>query len=265
MRFQTGGTYATRGNCLSTPDLAVRKRTIALLKSFVDLAARWRSVIVFGSLQGRRSEEPDRDKGEARIREAIADEGQFASQQGAVLAFEPVCREEIGYHNTIAELAAVVAQLNLPGVRLMVDTFHMNIEERDMLAPLDGVRDILAHVHLSETNRDVLGVGHWPTAAFLSSVCGRLATRVIAAWACTTPATPRKYHRNVDGRDSRDVSMKAAGAEFDHLHEGFLAISEAKVPFQRLHCHDDIEIGINEHVPLVAITAPTGWCCRRIT
>jgi 5-keto-L-gluconate epimerase len=165
--LQTGGTYATRGNCLSTPDLAIRKRTIALLKSFVDLAARWRSVIVFGSLQGRRSDEPDRAVGEARIREAVEEVGQYASAKNVTFAFEPVNHEEIGFHNTIAEVRAVLRQLNLPGLRLMIDTFHMNIEERDMLAPVDAVRDILAHVHLSETNRDILGAGHWPTAAFL--------------------------------------------------------------------------------------------------
>ena len=51
--FQTGSTYSTRGNCLSTADDAVRRRTIDSLKSFVDLAARWDSTIVFGSLQGR--------------------------------------------------------------------------------------------------------------------------------------------------------------------------------------------------------------------
>jgi sugar phosphate isomerase/epimerase len=48
-----------------------------------------------------------------------------------------------------------VRGLNLPGVRLMVDTFHMNLE-RDMIAQLAAVADILVHVHLSETNRDVL-------------------------------------------------------------------------------------------------------------
>jgi sugar phosphate isomerase/epimerase len=36
-----------------------------------------------------------------------------------------------------------------------------------MLAPLAAVADILAHVHLSETNRDVLGTAHWDTAALL--------------------------------------------------------------------------------------------------
>jgi len=89
---------------------------------------------------------------------------------GAVIAFEPVNHGEIGFHNTIAEAAALVRRLAQPGLRLMVDSFHMNIEEQDMIAPLAGVREILAHVHLSETNRDLLGTGHWPTSAFLAEL-----------------------------------------------------------------------------------------------
>ncbi len=168
--FQTGSTYYSRGNCLSTADEAVRRRTVALLRGFVDLAAEWKSLIVFGSLQGRLSDEPDRAAGSARIRQAVEVIGRYASDQGVTLAFEPVNHGEVGFHNTIAEVAALVRELDLPGLRMMVDTFHMNIEEKDMLAPLGGIRDILAHVHLSETNRDVLGAGHWPTAAFLAEL-----------------------------------------------------------------------------------------------
>jgi 5-keto-L-gluconate epimerase len=170
--FQTGSTYSSRGNCLCTADAAVRQRTITLLKSFVDLAARWHSVIVIGSLQGRFRDEPDQALGEKRIRTAIDDVGRYASDQDVVLAFEPVNHEEIDFHNTIAEVADLVRGLNLPGVRMMIDTFHMNIEEKDLLTCFADSRDILAHVHLSETNRDVLGAGHWPTAAF----CGALQT-----------------------------------------------------------------------------------------
>ena len=47
---------------------------------------------------------------------------------------------------------------------MMIDTFHINIEEKEVVAPLTEIQDILAHVHLSETNRNVLGTGHWPTA-----------------------------------------------------------------------------------------------------
>jgi sugar phosphate isomerase/epimerase len=168
--FQSGGTYATRGNCLSTANDSIRERTIALLKSFVELAARWKSLIVFGSLQGRASDEPDRAAGEARIHAAIAEVGRCATEQGVVLAFEPVQFGEVGFHNTIADVAALVRGLNLPGLRMMIDTFHMNIEERDMIAPIGPIRDILAHVHLSETNRGVLGEGHWPTATFFAEL-----------------------------------------------------------------------------------------------
>jgi len=53
---------------------------------------------------------------------------------------------------------------------MMIDTFHMNIEERDMIAPIARITDILAHVHLSETNRDVLGTGHWDTSEFFGAL-----------------------------------------------------------------------------------------------
>lgn len=168
--FQTGATYATRGNCLSTADDTVRGRTVDLLRSFVDLAERWKSVIVFGSLQGRLKDEPDREAGEARIREALGEVAAVASPRGVTIAFEPVNHGEVGFHNTIAEGETLVRGLDLPGIRLMVDTFHMNIEEQDMLAPLPRIRDILAHVHLSETNRDVLGAGHWDMRGFLDGL-----------------------------------------------------------------------------------------------
>ena len=155
--FQTGSTYYSRHNCLCTADDSVRRRTIELLKSFVELAARWNSIVVFGSLQGRLTDEPDRSAGAARIRDAVGEVGRYASDRGATIAFEPVQHGEVGFHNTIAEVAELVRSLNLPGLRMMIDTFHMNIEERDLLGPLPAVAD-----------RDVLGTGHWPTAAFLA-------------------------------------------------------------------------------------------------
>lgn len=168
--FQTGTTYLSQGNCLCTADPKVRRRTITLLKSFVDLAARWNAVSVIGSLQGRLADEPDRAAGTVRIREALREVGEYAVEKRATIVFEPVNHGEVGFHNTIAEAAGLVRALDLPGLRLMVDTFHMNIEEQDMLAPLPAIQDILAHVHLSETNRDVLGQGHWPTEAFLDGL-----------------------------------------------------------------------------------------------
>lgn len=168
--FQTGSSYSSHGNCLSTADDTVRERTIRLLKDYIDLAYRWQSVIVFGSLQGRLADEPDRTVGEARILQAIQEVGQYATERGVTFAYEPVNHLEVGFNNTIAEVVELITRLDLPAVRLMIDTFHMNIEEQAMLAPLPSIRPLLAHVHLSETNRDVLGTGHWDTGAFLEAL-----------------------------------------------------------------------------------------------
>ena len=48
-------------------------------------------------------------------------------------------------------------------------------------------------------------------------------------------------------------SRKKLSAELDRRQEGLEGISEAKVPFTRLHCHDHIEVSINEHAPVVAM------------
>ena len=171
--FQTGISYYTRGNCLCSADESIRVRTIDLLKSFVELAERFDSVIVFGSLQGRTADETDLGAGRQRILEAMKEVAAYATSRKVIVAFEPVNHLEVAYNNTIAEVGRVVRDINVPGLQLMVDTFHMNIEEKSMIAPLESILDLLVHVHLSETNRDVLGTGHWDTASFLKEL-GRL-------------------------------------------------------------------------------------------
>ena len=52
----------------------------------------------------------------------------------------------------------------------------------------------------------------------------------------------------------RKIRPRHAVAEgIDHLRLGFTSISEAKVPFRRLHFHDDIEVSVNERHPVVAL------------
>lgn len=61
-------------------------------------------------------------------------------------------------------------------------------------------------------------------------------------------------HRK-DHKMSRQTSetRRLLSAELDYLHEGFVGRSEAKVPFFRLHFHDDIEVSVNKRYPVVAM------------
>jgi AraC family transcriptional regulator, melibiose operon regulatory protein len=54
-------------------------------------------------------------------------------------------------------------------------------------------------------------------------------------------------------RPGRSGGRRVLPAELDHLQEGFTGRAEAKVPFRRLHFHDDIEVSVNERYPVVAI------------
>jgi sugar phosphate isomerase/epimerase len=167
---QTGGSYAALGNCLCTADAKVRERTTALLRRFVDFASRFKIVLVFGSLQGRRSDEPDFRAGRTRIVAAVRELAAYARPSGVAIAYEPVNHMEVGWHHTVAEVESVVRDIGEPSLKLMIDTFHMNIEERDLFGFLPEITDVLAHVHLSDTNRDTLGSCRWPTAEFLSGL-----------------------------------------------------------------------------------------------
>jgi len=67
------------------------------------------------------------------------------------------------------------------------------------------------------------------------------------------------YHRNTTEREAdlrapdETKRILRGAAQFDRLHGGFGWISEAKEPFRRLHCHDDIEVSVNENAAVVAM------------
>ena len=158
---QTGSAYLESGICLASPDRSVRRAATDLVKRYVDLAARFGAVVVFGLLQGTRKEEPDAATARGRIEEQLAQVASYAQDAGVTVAVEPVNRYECGvFHNTVADVLTMLARVDSPALRVMVDTFHMNIEERSQAEGIHAAAPVLAHLHLSETNRGLLGSGH---------------------------------------------------------------------------------------------------------
>lgn len=159
--IQTGSAYSESGVCLATPDAAVRARAEDLLKRYVEFAARFGAPVVFGLLQGSLKDEPDPVCALSRIREHLTKLAEFAEGAGTVLAMEPVNRYECAvFHNTAADVVASVTSVGSPALRAMVDTFHVNIEEPAQRVAIHTAGALLAHFHLSETNRGLLGSGH---------------------------------------------------------------------------------------------------------
>jgi sugar phosphate isomerase/epimerase len=109
-------------------------------------------------------DDPPRTPAEDRdvLLEGLAELGAHAVDAGVVLLLEPLNRYEDHMLNTVAQAAELIAACGSPGVRILADTYHMNIEEDDLCAALRSVAGALGAVHLSDSIRHQPGTGHVP-------------------------------------------------------------------------------------------------------
>ena len=83
----------------------------------------------------------------------------LADAAGVTIALEYLNRFEMYLTNTAADLASLVRRVDHPRIRMMYDTFHAHIEEKDPSEAIRSCADVLVHVHLSENDRSTPGAG----------------------------------------------------------------------------------------------------------
>jgi D-psicose/D-tagatose/L-ribulose 3-epimerase len=84
---------------------------------------------------------------------------QFAEEANLTLAIEYLNRFECYFLTTAADARALVKSVNHPNFRCMYDTFHAHIEEKSQASAIETVKDVFAHVHISENDRGTPGTG----------------------------------------------------------------------------------------------------------
>ncbi|MEV4215071.1 sugar phosphate isomerase/epimerase family protein [Micromonospora sp. NPDC049662] len=92
--------------------------------------------------------------------DTLGELGEHARAEGVTLFLEPLNRYEDHMVNRLDEAVALCAALGLPSVRVVADTFHMNIEEDDPHRALRAAAPYLGHVQVSDSNRYQPGAGH---------------------------------------------------------------------------------------------------------
>jgi sugar phosphate isomerase/epimerase len=158
--LMTGWSYFNEGLCLSSADSTIRDRAISRLLSYVEVAAQFEAMLVFGQMQGFLSDEPNAEAANERIVAGLRRVCHEAAAHGVRLAFEPVNHLQAGFNNTVAEVVDMVRRVGSPSLKPMVDTIHLNIEECSVTEPILRLGQNLGHVHLCETNGGMFGTGH---------------------------------------------------------------------------------------------------------
>ncbi|GAA4973771.1 sugar phosphate isomerase/epimerase family protein [Actinoplanes utahensis] len=116
--------------------------------------------------------EPPRSEEEDRVvlLEGLAELGEHAAREGAILALEPLNRYEDHMVNRLDQAAELIDAVGLPSLRILADTYHMNIEEDEPTSALVAAAAHLGHVQVSDSNRFQPGAGHLDWAALLSTL-----------------------------------------------------------------------------------------------
>lgn len=113
-----------------------------------------------------RSEQGDR----AILLDGLAELGAHATAVGATLALEPLNRYEDHMVNRLEQAVELIGTVGLPSVKVLADTYHMNIEEDEPTSALVRVAGHLGHVQVSDSNRFQPGAGHLDWAALLGTL-----------------------------------------------------------------------------------------------
>lgn len=90
----------------------------------------------------------------------------LATDNGLMIALEPLNRFESDLINTAEDVMKLVADIDHPAARVMLDGFHMSIEEKDIEQAITTTGDKLIHVQVSENYRGIPGTGLTPWHSF---------------------------------------------------------------------------------------------------
>lgn len=144
-------------------DASMRKKTLEQNKRALDCAAILESNLLtgpfhsaLGVFSGTKSTVQE-NKWAVEHLHALSE---YAASLKITLALEYLNRFESYLVSCADELIALVNAVNHPNCKMMLDTFHANIEEKNILSAIEKMGNQLVHVQLSENDRGTLGKGH---------------------------------------------------------------------------------------------------------
>ena len=150
---------------VASKDPEVRKAGIQFLTDIMKVMDKLDSRVLAGVMNTYwPSDFDDLDKPGlwARGVESVKELGKVADSLGIDFCAEVVNRFESSVLNTSQEAVDFCKEVDCKSVKLLLDTFHMNIEEDNIADAIRLAGDLLGHLHVGEGNRKLPGQGSLP-------------------------------------------------------------------------------------------------------
>jgi 5-keto-L-gluconate epimerase len=154
----TGQACLEDGLSFGHSDARIRRQAVERIISHMDLAAKLGAVVIIGLIRGQKLTEVGSKQAENWLIEALRDCSNAYTKVRLVI--EPINRYETDLLNSVEQSLHFLDHLKVDTVGLLLDTFHMNIEERSIPDSIQVAGKRLFHFHVADSNRWYPGAGH---------------------------------------------------------------------------------------------------------
>jgi D-psicose/D-tagatose/L-ribulose 3-epimerase len=157
---------------VSSEDTAVVERGEKLLQDSLAITHELGGTHFTGALYSALGKygKPLTDVGRGNVVSVLRRLAQDARRRGMTLGLEICNRYETNVINTAHDALILADDIGEDNVLIHLDTYHMNIEEDDLVRPVREVGDRLGYVHIGENHRGYLGSGHLDFTSFFHAL-----------------------------------------------------------------------------------------------
>lgn len=164
----TGLNYVHLGLDLTSPDENIREKALKRLQDFIRYAGKAGvGGVIIGLIRGRGEAYNTPEKALDMLAHKVASLCKEANDTGVKLFLEPLNRYESKLINTVGEGLAFLQKVDCPSLYLLLDTFHMNIEEPVIEDSIRLAGEKIGHFHVADSNRLAPGMGHLDFSSIL--------------------------------------------------------------------------------------------------
>jgi len=144
-------------------DTGIRKKTREHLMRCIAATAELSASVIAGPLYAPVGYLPGHRRTQEEWKRAVECFQQLGStldEHNVHLAIEPLNRYETYFLNTAADAVQLCRQIQHPRIGILFDTYHANIEEKNIGKAISACGSYLFHVHSCENDRGIPGSGH---------------------------------------------------------------------------------------------------------
>ena len=142
------------------------EKATAILKAALDKVADMEGDFLGGVLHSAIAQftgQPCTKEERLIVQQVFTEVAAYARERNITIAPEPINRYESYVFTAAGEVLELIESIGMDNIGLHLDTFHMNIEERNFYDPIISAGNRLKHLHITEGDRGMLGEGnvHW--------------------------------------------------------------------------------------------------------